>query len=161
MNFCLLLLWLVGLLGCVPAQPFKPTVEPHVGGQWRGEVRQIAEERARYPSSYVKTVLEVTGKYNRMMNSPRYLIRSAESEAKLEWQKMQIDFPALANSGAGRATRRLKDYSERLVILIGMVDSRNRPNVRLGDLIEDAKVLDALVEDIAELIRAIQSAIGV
>ncbi|MBI3001605.1 MAG: hypothetical protein HYY46_24590 [Deltaproteobacteria bacterium] len=124
-------------------------------------MRQIAEERARYPSSYVKTVLEVTGKYNRMMNSPRYLIRSAESEAKLEWQKMQIDFPALANSGAGRATRRLKDYSERLVILISMVDSRNRPNVRLGDLIEDAKVLDALVEDIAELIRAIQSALGV
>jgi len=127
--------------------------------KWRGEIQQMAAERPSYPPAYAKRVLEVTGQYDRMLNSPRFLLRSTQANAKLEWQKMQLDFPSLANSGAGRATTRLNNYSEELLVAINLVDRgfEARPHARNGDLLEDAKVADQIVTDIRELIRSIQN----
>ena len=71
--------------------------------KWRGEMQQIAAERTSYPPAYAKRILEVTGQYDRMLNSPRFLLRSTQATAKLEWQKLRLDFPTLVNSGAGQA----------------------------------------------------------
>lgn len=67
---------------------------------------QIRDEVENYSTAYIKGVLEVIGKCDRVLNSPRMMASVAASEAQTELLKMRIEFPKYRNSAADRAMAR-------------------------------------------------------
>lgn len=55
--------------------------------------KSIAKELPTYPKEYVSRVFDVVSKFDKALNSPRFLFNSIATEAKNEKQKLDIDFP--------------------------------------------------------------------
>jgi len=53
---------------------------------------QIKESRPPKDKKYLKRVVDITGKCDKVLHSPRMLAASVASEANSEYQKLQIDF---------------------------------------------------------------------
>lgn len=75
---------------------------------------QIQQEVGSYSPEYIKRVLDVVGKCDRVISSPRMLAGSAASEARVELQKIRIDFQKYKGNATDRAMARLVDYAEAL-----------------------------------------------
>jgi len=99
--------------GCANLQPREPKpVRPGPGFEAMvTQVDKIRIERPHLSSAYLKRAIEIVGVYNRMLNSPRMLIRSVQSEADTAIQTLRIDFPQSIGSATDNAFNLLRTHA--------------------------------------------------
>jgi len=78
----------------------------------RDLANRIREEATAYTVPYKKAILEVVGRGDKVLNSPRMLAGSAASDARTELQKLRLEFPAYRNNAADLGMERMVSTAE-------------------------------------------------
>ena len=77
-------------------------------------VSRIRNERDSFDKEFQKRVVDVIGRCDKVLNSPRMLSGSVASEAQTEYQKLRIDYPQFKDSSVNEGLLRLLDKVDRV-----------------------------------------------
>ena len=71
--------------------------------QHRAELcSRIAEELPQYSPEYVKRAVGILGICQKALETPQFLVGTVHAEASSEFDKLELDFPAMKSSAAHR-----------------------------------------------------------
>jgi len=123
---------------------------------------QIEGEKSSYTRSYLVDAVEVVGKCDAVLNSPKYLVFSAASEANTAYNKLRITHSEFDNSALDRFLATTVGKVNRLsdnIKYIDKQDSVHRTERDWDGVKYRLAEIGNLMEEIRALIEAINSAI--
>jgi len=80
----------------------------------KGLELRIRNEKDSYDKEFMKRVIDVIGRCDKVLNSPRMLSGSVASEAQTEYQKLKIDYPQIIDTSVNEGLLRLLDKVDRV-----------------------------------------------
>ncbi|MDI6449390.1 hypothetical protein [Anaerobaca lacustris] len=123
---------------------------------------QIGSEKSSYSKSYMVDAIEVVGKCDAVLNSPKYLIFSAASEANTAYSKLRIRYSEFEDSALDGFLAKTVTKVGRLSDNVKYVDEQNAKHRTERDYDGMKHKLDEignLMKEIRALIEGINSAI--
>ena len=126
------------LNGCVVPNNNSGYNQTSVNQQIQQDSEEIAEMRSNlakelpsYSSDYLKRVVQVLGACQKTMESPRFMMSSARSDASSQLDNLKLDFPQQRTSVANRE---LEVIIDKIGAIINLGEPDDYPSGRFGYL---------------------------
>ena len=149
------------LFSCAPSQTSynQPVVQPPQSQIDPQNVSaQIRQEKDSYSKEYLLEAVDVVGKCDKFLNTPKYQMYTVAAEAKTAFQKLKINYPQYSNSN-------MNQYLSQIVTNISTIcdnskyiaieDSKSRSQKNYDGMISKTKEINLLIPDIELLISGI------
>lgn len=108
---------------------------------------QIKDEKDSYDKEYVRGVIDILGKYEEVLSSPRMLAGIATSKAKTAWEQLRYAYP---------------EYNSRVVdMCLALLFAKAAVLTSLPSSAYNTGVEIGLVKEMQQLIRKVKKGLGI